>query len=190
MRTRALTAATALCWAAAGCASGRYYDRDRSDPAYYAAAPAIAGMPVQAAQVPGSPTPGADAPANPYVAQDAASAAVLGTVAGAALAAHPDYYRDSAIRGQCMFRSSASDPFEMPCANVVLVLTDLEGREVARAQTNPQGNFGFFVKKGGKYRVHPLSTRYAAEPERPGPLEMGDQLLLHLVLKAGKSEKM
>ena len=64
------------------------------------------------------------------------------------------------IQGTCMMVSSASNPLEGPCANLLLVLKDGSGSEVSKVRTDAQGHFEFAAEAGKMFSIVSGSRYY------------------------------
>ncbi|MEW6058151.1 MAG: hypothetical protein AB1540_16210 [Bdellovibrionota bacterium] len=153
-----------------GCGGERYLDREKNHPQYHE----------------GNAAPGLLVPnTNVRVAADWTNA--LAAVTAASLSANPEFYRKSTIGGRCILKSSASDRLGLPCVNLVLVLSEVDGKEVSRRPTSQKGEFLFPVEKNKKYALAVASEKLKAASDLKGPFVMGDEVVLTLEVQEEKA---
>jgi len=90
-----------------------------------------------------------------------------------------DYYKQSAIAGECRYLMQKATFMPLPCRNVTVLLQSADKKILKRQQVDENGNFSFFVEQGIKYRVvvprtQNLSSYVSHE------VEMGERILVNL----------
>lgn len=106
--------------------------------------------------------------------------AAVGVFASAvSLAANPDYYREDFLTGRCLCRFAPEGEFDLPCANVTVLLADESGKELSRIFTS-DGEFVFAAEPNRAYRLRVVSQRYALR-SAGGLVRAGDDIVLPLV---------
>ncbi len=86
------------------------------------------------------------------------------------------------IRGGCTVVVSDSNPLSGPCADLLLVLTDVDGNEVVKTRTTTAGLFDFISEPDKSYKIVSLSKAY--ETVAPvGVVHNGDRVAVQLRLK-------
>ena len=158
----------AFCFLACACATSKYHDRDRENPAYYEGT----GIPItDSLSVGGLGRAGLQTP--PVTGGSAAEALIE---SGISLAAYPDYYRSSTISGTCVIGDVPLE--QVPCRHMQIQLVDANGTVVGTTETNDSGLFAFRVIKEKVYFLRLANERYSLIDERSGPLMMGANVVL------------
>ncbi|MBK7889782.1 MAG: hypothetical protein IPJ84_02735 [Bdellovibrionales bacterium] len=159
-----------FCLFACACATSKYHDRDRENPAYYEGT----GIPItDSLSVGGLGRAGLQTP--PVTGGSAAEALIE---SGISLAAYPDYYRSSTISGTCVIGDVPLE--QVPCRHVKVQLADAKGAIVGTTETNDSGLFAFRVIKEKVYYLNVASERYSLIDEKSAPLMMGANVILRL----------
>ena len=159
-----------FCLFACACATSKYHDRDRENPAYYEGT----GIPITDSLSVGG-LGRADLQTPPVTGGSAAEALIE---SGISLAAYPDYYRSSTISGTCVIGDVPLE--QVPCRHVKVQLADAKGAIVGPTETNDSGLFAFRVIKEKVYYLSVVSERYSLIDEKSAPLMMGANVILRL----------
>lgn len=64
------------------------------------------------------------------------------------------------IRGHCTLLEGGGNPFLGPCVNTQLILSTVDGKELLRTRTTPNGDFEFIADQGGQFIITPGSKLY------------------------------
>ena len=94
-----------------------------------------------------------------------------------------DVHHGASIVGQCIIQDS-----QLPCQNVTIFLTDLDGHVYSEAQTQSNGGFSFRAYPDVKYRVRISSEIYEMAVENDAPLKRGDQTTIYLLPLRGPAQ--
>lgn len=163
----------------AACATEKSFDKDKTNPAYYEGT----GVPISDSTA--IKTPQSDPNTLPPQ-NNKAGDAVGGLIgSGATLAAYPDYYKTSTIRGTCLINGGSALE-NVPCRRVHMALLDEQGVVIGRTEANNSGQFAFFVKKDKTYHLKITDSQLIVAPTDPISFSMGDEVTLHANLRERK----
>lgn len=112
----------------------------------------------------------------------AESAAVAALITSISLAANRDYYKNIAITGKCVCLASSQSNLSIPCGNLTVSLTDPNGKELTRTETQ-NDEFAFQVPKSRGFRIQVHSKSYKISDMPTHDLFVGDDVVLHLSQK-------
>jgi len=161
---------SAFCLLMCACATSKYHDRDRTNPAYYEGT----GIPITDNFSVGGLGRG-DLQTPPVTGGSAAEALIE---SGISLAAYPDYYRPSTISGTCVIGDVPLE--QVPCRHMQIQLIDAKGTVIGTTETNDSGLFAFRVIKEKVYYLTVASERYSPIDEKSAPLMMGANVILRV----------
>lgn len=153
------------------CASPKYHDREAKAPAYQEGS----GVAISDQNT----ISGRNPPTKESAYSNSATNAVSGLLeAGIALAASPNYYKPSTIRGTCVIGEAALT--QVPCRHLTIELRDAANVAVGETSTDESGQFAFYVKKAKIYRLQLATVSYQLTPEDAAKTyTMGATVVLH-----------
>jgi hypothetical protein len=83
------------------------------------------------------------------------------------------------IQGHCSIVEMPLDPVPGPCANLLLVLTDSNGKEVERTRTSAEGEFDFGLHRGQGFHIA-SGSRFFEVAEPQGAISGGPRIALRV----------
>ena len=155
------------------CAQKKYLDRDINNPDYHEGT----GIAVTDNVGVGGVSKSSNVTPLSYSTKDA----MMGLIeSGISLAAYPNYYKASTIRGSCVLGDSLLT--QTPCRNLKIELIDESGKSVSAANCNEFGQFAFYVKKNKSYKLRLAESKYTLD-SKDGGLDhrMGANIIVHAV---------